>query len=186
MWLQHCRSINSSQGKGETKEKDKGEERDGFVDLFFLCPLSGHLAAKDAVHLIAAGPLGYRGRRLAGRTWDSPAEYQPCRCWWSVPLHSQTASCRQNAPIARSHFSTLWSEYVHWEVCPWVPIPSESQNWIQVTLAAGMFLTLVASSSCLSVPGRGIPVCTSLLLQLDHEAPGAHLQRRKKNKKGFV
>lgn len=138
---------------------------------------------RSRVRLIAAGPLGYQGRRLAGRTWDSPAVCQPCRRWWSVPLHSQTASDHRNAPIAHSHFSTLWSVYAHWVVCPCAPIPSGRQNWTQATLAAGTFLMLVASSSCLSVPEPGIPACTSPSLQLDHEAPKAHLEKQQQERK---
>lgn len=183
MWLSHCRSINLSGNRWNTKENNKSKE------IRWVCSSVNSVQCKDIsqqrskVHLIAAGPSGYLGRRLAGRTWDSQVEYQPCHCWWSVPLHSQTASCHQNAPIAHFHFSRLWSEYVHWEVCPWDPTPSESQNWTQVTWAAGMFLTSVASNSCLNVPGLGIPVCTSLLLPLGHEVPGGHLEKKTNKKK---
>lgn len=36
---------------------------------------------RSRVHLIAAGPLGCLGRRLAGRTSDYPVEYPPCHYW---------------------------------------------------------------------------------------------------------
>lgn len=161
MWLSHCRSINLSGNRWNQKENIKtGEELKWVVPSVSRCKdVSQH---RSKVCLIAAGPLGCRGRRLVGRTSDSPMEYQPCHCWWSVPLHFQTASCHQNALTARPRFSRLLSECVHWEVCPWDPTPSENQSWTWVTLAAGTFPMSGASSSCLNVPGRGTPVCTSL------------------------
>lgn len=164
MWLSHCRSINLSGKRWIKKKKAIKQERSSgeLLGLFTVSRCKDISQHRSRVHLIAAGPLGCLGRRLAGRTSDYPVEYQPCHCWWSVPLHSQTASCHQNALTAHSHFSRFWSEYVHWEVCPWDPTPSEIQSLTQVTWAGGMFPKLGASSSCLNVPGQGIPVYTSL------------------------
>lgn len=138
---------------------------------------------RNRVRLIAAGPLGCQGRRTAGTTWGSPGECQPCCYWWSVPPRFQTASCHQNAPFCCFRFSRFWSECVHWQVCPWDPTPAESQSWTQGTWAAGMFLRWAASSSCPSVRGWGIPVCTSLLPPLGHEVQGGHLEKQKKKQK---
>lgn len=138
---------------------------------------------RNKVRLIAADPLGCRGRRTAGKTWGSRGECQPCCYWWSVPPRFQTASSHQNAPFCCFRFSRFWSECVHWQVCPWDPTPAESQSWTQGTLAAGMFLTWAASSSCPSVRGWGILVCTSLLPPLGHEVQGGHLEKQKKKQK---
>lgn len=46
-----------------------------------------------------------------------------------------------------------------------------------------MFLTWAASSSCLSVPGWGTPVCTSLWPPRGHEVQGGHLQKEKHKQK---
>lgn len=46
-----------------------------------------------------------------------------------------------------------------------------------------MFLTWAASSSCPSVRGWGIPVCTSLLPPLGHEVQVGHLEKQKKKQK---
>lgn len=134
---------------------------------------------RGKVRLIAAGPLGCLDRRLAGTTSDSPVGYQPCCYQWSVPLHFQTAFCHQNALTAHSRFSRFWSKCVRWEVCPWGPTPSETQNRTRVTWVADMIPTWGASSSCLNVPGLNTPVCTSLSPPLGHEVPGAHLKKEK-------
>lgn len=163
MWLSHCRSINLSQKRWNTKENIKQERSSGeLLRLFTVSRCEDISQHRSLVRLIAAGPLGCLGRRLAGRTSDSPVEYQPCHCWWSVLLRFQTASCHQNALTAHSHFSRFWLEYVHWEVCPWDPTLSETQSWTRVTWAAGMFPMSGASSSCPNVPGLSILVCTSL------------------------
>lgn len=106
MWLSHGRSINFG-GKILNKNENNwtGEKLGQDAPPVFSVQIQGNLTAQSKVPLIAAGPLGCPDRRMTGRTSDSPTEYQPYRCWWSVPLHSRTASYHQNALIVHYHFS---------------------------------------------------------------------------------